>query len=315
MGIKEVLRVRLPKLYNYLQLKKCEVNYKKRKAQDPENYPKLLEKRYKEIVGEEMSMTHPVTYSQKIQWLKLYDPNPLRSQLTDKVAVRSWVKEKIGDEFLIPVYGVYEKFDDIDFDSLPESFVMKTNHSSGWNIVVKDKRKLNKRKARKQMNKWLSMKYGFWTEYEPHYNSIKPKILIEKYMEDASGNLTDYKFLCFDGKAEYVWVDFDRFSNHKRNVYNMKWELQPWSQFTYENYRGGGVQLPPNFELMHRIANNLSDGFIHVRVDLYNVDGKIYFGEMTFTNGSGFEQLYPKEYEKKIGDLIKLPIDCDSASL
>lgn len=112
-------------------------------------------------------------------------------------------------------------------------------------------------------------------------------------MEDSTGNLKDYKFLCFAGKPEFVWDDYDRFTNHKRNVYNMDWELQPWFQYTYGNFEGG--EKPEKFEFMHRIANILYQGFIHVRVDLYNVDGKVYFGERTFTNGSGFEQLYPKE--------------------
>lgn len=306
MSIKEFLRAKLPKLYLYLQNKSCELRYIKRKMANPKDYPKLLEKRYEEITGEKMDIYHPVTYSQKIQWLKLYDPNPMRSQLTDKVLVREWIKEKIGEKFLIPVYGVYDKPEDIDFDKLPNSFVIKTNHSSGWNIVVKDKKIFNVKNACKKINKWLSLDYSFWTEYEPHYSKIKRKILVEKYMEDSKGELVDYKFLCFDGKPKFVWVDYDRFSNHRRNVYDMDWNLQPWSQYTYENYGGGAKPL--NFEQMKEVASKLCKGFIHVRVDLYNIDGQIYFGEMTFTNGSGFEQLYPKEYEKKIGDLIKLPL-------
>ena len=309
MGIKTIAQRLSPKAYNNLQEKKKELVYFKRKHTKPDNYPKLLEKRYYELTGIHMDINNPVTYSQKIQWLKLYDPNPDRSMLTDKVAVREWIKEKIGEEYLIPIYGVYNSFDEIDFDTLPNQFVMKTNHSSGWNVVVKDKTKIDKKAVRKQFNKWMKMDYAFWTEYEPHYSPIVPQIIIEKYMEDSSGNLTDYKFLCFDNKPKFVWVDFDRFVNHKRNVYSMDWELQPWSQFTYGNYLPeGGVPVPKGFDEMKRIAGILCEGFIHVRVDLYNVDGKVYFGEMTFTNGSGFEQLHPAEYEKSIGELIKLPL-------
>ena len=296
-------------MYLYLQEKKCEYKYKCRKNADPKDYPRLLEKRYFELTGVPMDINHPVTYSQKIQWLKLYDPNKNRSMLTDKVAVRNWIKEKIGEQYLVPIYGVYNSFDEIDFDSLPNQFVLKTNHSSGWNIVVKNKADFDKKKAKKKFDKWMKMDYAFWTEYEPHYSSIVHKIIVEKYMEDSTGNLVDYKFLCFNGKPEFVWVDFDRFENHKRNVYNMNWELQPWSQFTYGNYLPeGGVPVPKGFSDMKKIASILCQGFIHVRVDLYNIDGKIYFGEMTFTNGSGFEQLYPTEYETIIGNYIKLPL-------
>lgn len=309
MSIKSTVKRLWPEGYTYLQEKKKEIAYLKRKSADPKEYPRLLEKRYFEITGKKMDINHPVTYSEKIQWLKLYDPNKERSMLADKVAVRAWIKDKIGEKYLIPIYGVYNSFDEIDFSKLPNQFVLKTNHSSGWNMVVKDKNKFDKKKAKKQFDKWMKMDYAFWTEFEPHYSSIIPKIIVEKYMEDESGNLTDYKFLCFDNKAEFVWVDFDRFSNHKRNVYDMEWNLQPWSQFTYENYLpDGGVPVPNGFEEMKEIANKLCQGFIHVRVDLYNVDGKIYFGEMTFTNGSGFELLYPIEYEKIIGDMIKLPL-------
>ena len=307
MNIKRIIKNYTPGLYIHLQEKVCELRYVRRKLARPNHYPKLLEKRFEKLVGQKMDIKYPITYSQKIQWLKLYDPNPLRSQLTDKIAVRDWIRDKIGEEYLIPIYGIYDKFDDIDFDKLPKSFVIKTNHSSGWNIVVKDKNNFNIKEGKKKINKWLSLNYAFWSEYEIHYSKIAPRILIEKYMEDSTGNLTDYKFLCFAGKPEFVWVDYDRFTNHKRNVYNMDWKLQPWSQYTYGNFEGG--EKPENFELMRRIANILCQGFIHVRVDLYNVDGKVYFGEMTFTNGSGFEQLYPKEYEQKIGDLIKLPFE------
>ena len=307
MSIKSIIRKQLPGLHKFLQEKKCEYNYYKRKSAKPEEYPQLLEKRYREITGRNMDIEHPVTYSEKIQWLKLYDPNTNRSMLADKIAVRDWIKTKIGEEYLIPIYGTYDSFDEIDFDKLPDQFVIKTNHSSGWNIVVKDKSTFDRKSAKKKIEKWLSRDYAFWTEYEPHYSGIKPRILIEKYMEDSTGGLTDYKFLCFDSEAKYVWVDFDRFTHHKRNIYDMNWNLQPWNQYTYGNYEGE-VQPPENFDLMKKIANTLCQGFIHVRVDLYNIDGKVYFGEMTFTNGSGFEQLHPYEYEVEIGKLIKRPL-------
>ncbi len=308
--VKKYIREKMPGLYEFLKNLEAETQYRKRKNTSPEDYPRELEKSFYAITGKVLDIKHPITYSQKMQWLKLYDPNPLRSMLTDKVAVRDWVTKTVenGERYLIPIYGVYDKFDDIDFSSLPESFVLKTNHSSGWNIVVRNKAEFDIRAARKKVNKWMKMDYSFWTVFEPHYSEIKPKIIIEKYMEDSTGNLTDYKILCFDSKPMFVWVDFDRYANHKRNVYDLDWNLQPWTQYVYGNYEGE-VDKPIGLDEMIRLAERLCQGFIHVRVDLYNLDGQIYFGEMTFTNGSGLEQLYPTEYEKIIGDLIKIPTD------
>lgn len=182
------------------------------------------------------------------------------------------------------------------------------NHASGWNIVVKDKDKLNIKDTEKKLKRWLKLDYGFWNGYEIHYSPIKPRIVIEKYIEDSKGVLNDYKFLCFNGEVKYCWVDFDRDTNHKRNVYDEKWNIQPWNQMKYGNYNGE-VRCPDNYNEMWSIADTLCKGFRHVRVDLYNVDGKIYFGEMTFTNGLGFEGIFPEEYEYKLGDLIPLPTD------
>ena len=308
MNIKKLALRMFPGLYARLRGQKAYLDYYRRKHTRPDQIPKILEKRYYEITGHRMDMQHPRTYSEKLQWLKLYDPSPDRSRLADKVAVRDWVREQIGEEYLIPVLGVYERFEDIDFDSLPDRFVIKTNHSSGWNIIVKDKADFDRVAAGKKVKRWLSTDFAYWKDFELHYSAIPPKILIEPYLEDKNGELRDYKFLCFDGEVKYVWVDFDRYSGHKRNIYDMDWKLQPWNQNTYGNYQGE-VPPPENFELMKQIAKKLCQGFIHVRVDLFNVDGKIYFGEMTFTSESGIGRLYPYEYETEIGKLIKLPIE------
>ena len=270
--------------------------------------PKILVNTWKKVCGdgEGYDFANPRTYTQKIQWLKLYDSTPIKSQLTDKVAVREWIKDKIGEEYLIPVIGVYDHFEDIDFKSLPNQFVIKLNHGSGWNIVVKDKTKLDVNDAKKRIKKWMKLDFSFWSVYEMHYSPIKPRILIEKYVEDSKGKLSDYKFLAFDGIVKYCWMDFDRAERHKRNVYDLEWNLQPWNQYTYGNYEGT-VDKPKNFEEMCRIATILSEGFNHVRIDLYNVDGKIYFGEMTFTNGSGLEKITPKEYDSMLGNMLTLP--------
>ncbi len=282
--------------------------YRVRSAVRPENYPEQLKMQYRKMHGTELDLDHPKKYSEKIQWLKLYDDNPLRTELSDKVAVREWIKKKIGEEYLMPIIGVYTSPSEINWKDLPDSFVIKLNHGSGWNIIVKDKKKLNIKKTKAQIEKWLRLDYAFWNAFEIHYSPIKPKIIIEKYVVDSHGQLNDYKFLCFDGEVKYCWVDFDRATNHKRNVYDENWVLQPWNQRDYGNYEGV-VERPENYSKMWEIAHTLCQGFRHVRVDLYNVDGKIYFGEMTFTNGSGNEGIFPLEYEYVLGSMIPLPTD------
>ena len=295
-------------LYTKVQQRLMYRRYLSRKSLDKSQYADVLEKDYIAITGKPLDLKHPQSYTEKIQWLKLFDDNVDRTRLADKVAVREWIKSVIGEKYLIPIIGVYDHFDEIDFEKLPSRFVIKTNHSSGWNIIVTDKSTFNKKKAKKIIERWLSLDYGLWTEFEIHYSAIPPRIIIEQYVTDSNGELNDYKFLCFNGECKYFWMDFDRQTNHKRNIYDMKWNLQPWNQSTYGNY-SGDVKKPDNFDDMVRIANILCKGFKHVRVDLYNVDGKVYFGEMTFTNGSGFEGIYPTEYDYELGKLITLPTD------
>ena len=155
---------------------------------------------------------------------------------------------------------------------------------------------------------WMKIDYAFTNSLQLHYRKIPRKIIAEKYLETDLGELQDYKFLCFDGTPYFCWVDLGRFSKHTRTVFNMKWELQPWTQATY-GIASHEIPKPKNFDKMVEIATILSKGFSHVRVDLYNVDGKIYFGEMTFTNGSGLDPIVPEKYDRVLGDYWKLPID------
>ena len=294
-----------PNLYDDIFYFYAYLKYKRRCKTKPENYAREIAKNYKKCTGKSIDIENPCSYSEKIQFLKLYDDNSLRSTLTDKVEVREWIKSNIGEDYLMPVFGIYNSVDEIDFDILPEKYVIKANHGSGWNIIVKDKREANIPHIKKQLRRWLKLDYAFWAEYEIHYSPIKPKIIVENYMEDSCGELNDYKFLCFNGECKYFWMDFDRNGNHKRNVYDMEWNLQPWNQGNYCNYTEA-VTKPTNFDEMVRVVNVLCRGFRHVRVDLYNVDGKIYFGEMTFTNGSGLRVIKPEEYNIKLGEFISL---------
>ncbi|WHE86209.1 ATP-grasp fold amidoligase family protein [Lachnoanaerobaculum gingivalis] len=304
----DVLKKRFPGIYDYYQhMKRMKVlaNAKRLESLPEEKYNDLIEKEYLKVFGNILDWNNLRTYTEKMQWEKIYNKNPIKTTLTDKYAVREWVEGKIGKDYLIPLIGVWDSFDNIDFDLMPKQFVLKTNHGTGTNLIVKDKNKINMRRAKRMFDDWMKTDYAFTNSLQLHYRDIKRKIIAEKYLETNLGELQDYKFLCFDGKPCFCWVDLGRYSKHTRTVFDMNWKLQPWTQASYgiANY---DIPKPKNFDMMIDIANILSKGFSHVRVDLYNVDGKIYFGEMTFTNGSGLDPIIPKEYDKVLGDYWKL---------
>ena len=308
MKIKKYLKDTFPELFHYylyfLERKKIK-DIEKLKAIPESQYPKLLAKIYKNFIGLELDWDNLSTYTEKMQWAKLYDKNPLKTTLTDKYLVRKWVEEKIGEEYLIPLIGVWDKFDDIDFSTLPDQFVLKTNHGSGTNLIVKNKAELNQKRAKQRFDNWMQIDYAFRGYFEMHYSNIKPKIIAEQYIETPEGDLPDYKFLCFNGKAYYCWVDKGRFRDHTRNVYDLEWNLQPWSQA--HPISDMPIEKPQNFEKMIELVESLADQFSHVRVDFYNIEGKLYFGEMTFTNASGLEVIYPHEYDRHLGELWNIP--------
>ena len=309
----DVLKKKFPGLYDYYQhMKRMKVlaNAKRLESLPEEKYNDLIEKEYLKVFGNILDWNNLRTYTEKMQWEKIYDKNPIKTTLTDKYAVREWVEVKIVKDYLITLIGVWDSFDNIDFDLLPKQFVLKTNHGTGTNLIVKDKYKINMRRAKRMFDDWMKTDYAFTNSLQLHYRDIKRKIIAEKYLETNLGELQDYKFLCFDGKPCFCWVDLGRYSKHTRTVFDMNWKLQPWTQASYgiANY---DIPMPKNFDMMIDIANILSKGFSHVRVDLYNIDGKIYFGEMTFTNGSGLDPIIPKEYDKVLGDYWKLPKNKD----
>lgn len=265
---------------------------------------------FKSKIGRDLDWNNLQTYTEKMQWEKLYDKNPLKVTLSDKYLVRNWVASKIGDEYLIPLLGKWDTTKDLDFEKLPNQFVLKTNCGSGDVIIIRDKSKLSKhdkKVIKAKLDYYLKCDFGA-TSYELHYSLIKPCIIAEKFIDSSEKDLPDYKFLCFDGKAYFCWVDKGRYSNHSRHVYDTEWNFQKWNQM-YE-IRDIGIPKPQNFDVMLKIATKLSEGFPHVRVDLYNIEGKIYFGEMTFTNGSGFDLIHPYEADLHLGSLWHLEI-CD----
>lgn len=275
------------------------------KNMDAKDLPELLKKWYKKRTGRELNLENPKTFNEKIQWLKLYDNSPLKTKLADKYLVREWINENLGEEYLIPLLGVYDSFDEIDFDKLPDKFVLKANHGCAWNIIVKDKQKFDKKKAKKKFDKWMKRNYALKAGFEMQYKDIPPKIVAEAFIQDSKGELNDYKVLCFNGEPKFIWIDQGRFSNRTENIYDTKWNLQPFL-LTYENSKEE-VPPPKNLETMIEFARKLSKDFALVRVDFYNVDGKIYFGEMTFTSASGVDVFKPAEYDLKLGEMLELP--------
>ncbi|HHY83210.1 MAG TPA: glycosyl transferase [Clostridiales bacterium] len=266
-----------------------------------------LEKWYKKKTGKTLDLDHPRTFNEKMQWLKLYDSTPLKTRLADKYLVRDWIKEKIGEQYLIPLLGVWNRFEDIDFDTLPNRFVLKATHGCKMNIIVRDKDKLDKKEAARKFHKWLNTNYAYHLGFELMYKDIKPRIIAEEYLEN-DGDLYDYKVWCFHGKAKYIMFLSEREHGLKMNFYDIDWNLQP---FRY-NYPGTEktIEKPNNLNEMIRLAEICAKDFIHVRVDFYRLnDGSIKFGEMTFSSLSGICRWQPEEQDLILGSLIKLPIE------
>lgn len=283
--------------------------YRKTKETPPEKYKEELIKIYGLRTGEKLHLGNPRTFNEKIQWLKLYDTTPLKTRLADKYLVREWVKEKIGEQYLIPLLGVWDNFNDICVEDLPERFVLKANHGCGCNIVVKNKMEVNWKEVKEKFDYWMSLNYAFLAGFEMQYLNIQPRIIAEQYMENTGGGLTDYKIYCFQGQPLYIQTMRDRKPGKhiaKIGIYNIEWELQP---FILNNVQDEKVMdKPVCLEEMLQVAKILSEGFAFVRVDLYVLDnGEIKFGEMTFTPASGFGRWSPPAADRIMGEKICLP--------
>ena len=269
-----------------------------------------LKRRFKACMGEELHLDNPQTFNEKLQWLKLYDRKPEYTIMVDKYKVREYIKEKIGEEYLIPLLGVWDKAEDIDFDALPNQFVLKCNHNSGLGLYIcKDKSKLteNQIKAiRKNLAKGLKQDYYLMGREWP-YKDVPRKIIAEKYMEDSStGELNDYKFMCFNGKVKCIFVCSDRFkgSGLKITFYDTDWNVMPFERPCHK--RDKPIDKPKNYDKMMEIAEHLSKDIPFVRTDFYEINGDLYFGELTFYPGSGFEEFEPKSGDDLLGKWIKL---------
>ena len=270
-----------------------------------EKYLKLL---FRANMSKKLDLDHPQTFSEKIQWLKLNDRNPLYTKLADKYEVRSHVAQKLGEEYLIPLLGgPWDSFDEIDFTALPERFVLKCTHDSGGLVICRDKSTLDIAEAGKKINGCLKRNY-FWGQREWPYKGIKPRIIAEEYLTDEYGcELKDYKFMMFGGKYKCAFVCSNRFHPDGLNVtfFDPDWQRLPFERKYHADPRE--LPKPECYGKMVEMAQTLSKGMIFSRIDLYEANHKVYFGEITLYPGSGMELFDPPEWDKTLGDWLKLP--------
>lgn len=260
-------------------------------------------------VGRKLNMKNPTTLNEKLQWMKFNYRFPLQSIVSDKLLVRDYVADKIGEEYLIPLIGTWEKYDDIDFEKLPNKFVLKCNHDSGGLVVCTDKSKLNHREARNKIEKSLKSNF-FYIGREYQYRNIKPRIICEQFISDNGKVPMDYKIYCFNGKPDVILVCKDRFSanTHRASYlyFDQEWRFQPLNKGD-ENLTEVDVPKPKNLDRMIEIAKELSKDFLFARIDLYNIDGQIYFGEITLSPNSGFDPDIKYETDLMFGEKLEIP--------
>ena len=267
----------------------------------------MIKLQYRIKLKRKLNLKDPKRYTEKIQWYKLYYRNPVMIECLDKYGVRKYIEKKGLGNILNQLYQVVDRPEEINFDQLPDKFVIKTTNGSGTNILVKDKKTLNIAETKKKLNDFLNMAEAS-AGREWAYGGSSKKIIVEELLEDNSNKdkgISDYKFLCFNGKPVYVVYDKDRFSDHKRNFYDVNWNYVKVDSDCpcFED----SVKKPENYEKMVEIASVLSRDFPAVRVDLYNIEGKIYFGELTFYPWSGYVQYTPDSFDFELGKYFVLP--------
>lgn len=268
-----------------------------------------IKRKFKAEMGYSLPLDKPETYNEKLQWLKLYDRDSSYTCMVDKYSVKQYVADKIGKQYIIPSYGVWDKFSEIEFDKLPNSFVLKCTHDSGGLVICKDKNKLNYSLAKKKICACLKRNF-FYQGREWPYKNVKPRILAEMYLDDETGNgLNDYKFFCFNGVPKIMFVATERQKDHsevKFDFFDMDFkhlDIHDGHQLS-QNV----IEKPYCFEEMKSLASKLSTGVPQLRVDFYEYNNRVYFGELTFFQRSGFCPITPKEWDYKMGSWIELPL-------
>lgn len=267
----------------------------------------FLKKAFKCHMNRELNLEAPRTFNEKLQWLKLYDRKPEYTMMVDKYAVRKYIADTIGEEYLIPLLGVWDNPDDIDFDALPNQFVLKCNHNSGLGMCIcKDKSKLDIEKVKAGLRKGLEQNY-YLTGREWPYKDVPRKIVCEKYMTDSRTNdLYDYKFFCFGGVVKCFKVDYDRFIEHHANYFDKNGNILPFGEADLPPIYDKNIKMTKNLEKMCELAEKLTAGNSFLRADFYDVEGKIYFGELTFYPASGMGKFTDDSWDECLGKWLKL---------
>jgi hypothetical protein len=267
-----------------------------------------LKLKYRIILRRKLSFSTPRTFNEKIQYLKLHQKDSLYSIISDKYLVRQYISEKIGEKYLIPLHGVFNKVEDIDYDKLPEQYVLKCNHDSGTVILCDDQNTQDIIHNSRILNKALNINY-YYQHREHCYKNIQPRVLCEALLKsETEKQIMDYKIMCFNGKAKCLFLTRDRLASTglKLNFYDLNMEKLPFRR-VYQNFTDS-IVVPSNIDEMISIAEKLAKDFTFIRVDLYSIDSRIYFGELTLYPGSGFEAFDPEEYDYKLGSWINLPM-------
>lgn len=265
-----------------------------------------IKMRHKQMLGRECNLDNPIRFTDKLEWLKIYDSTFLKTYCSDKITVRNYVKQKLGVDISIPIIGVYNSFDDINFSKLPTNYVIKTNHGSHTNIIVRNN-SINILDVKAKFNEWMKHDWSWWG-YEFNYTLIPRKIYIEEYMNDGNDDLIDYKFLCFNGCPLYCQVISDRHNKNKRlNYYDTAWT--PCTNISRKDFMANYNVIdtkPASIELMWKYASILSSDFKFVRVDFYEINGKCYFGELTFIPAAAYIQYVDDSVDYMFGNLLTL---------
>lgn len=261
---------------------------------------------FRNRMGYYPDLDNPKTFNEKLQWLKLYNRRPEYTMMVDKCEVKQYVAGKIGEKYIIPTLGIWESFDDIDFDSLPNQFVLKCTHDSGGLVICKDRSKLNKVAAKNKIERSLSTDF-YKKGREWPYKNVSRRIIAEEYMEDSlTGDIRDYKFFCFNGKVHYFKVDFDRDTQHRANYFNRFGDLQEFGEQVCLPDFKREIDMPINLQKMISFAEELSQGIPFLRVDFYEVNKQLYFGELTFFPSAGVGKFIPEKWDAYLGSLINL---------
>lgn len=263
---------------------------------------------YRINLGKRLNLKAPQTFNEKIQWLKINNRNDIYSLMVDKYEVKQYVASIIGDQYIIPTIGIWDNFDEIDFELLPEQFVLKCTHDSGGVVICRDKKTFNYQSARKLISKCMKRNY-YWSSREWPYKNVKPRIIAEPYLEDReTETLNDYKFFCFNGTVKCYKIDFNRFTNHQANYYDRNNNLLPFGEVDFPPAPSASISIPNSISEMIELSEKLAEGQPFIRIDFYYVNGRTLFGEITFYPATGFGRIEPEEWDSILGDWIDLSL-------